>query len=93
MKKTYDRILEMRGNLLTVIAKGVALGEIATIYKKSGEEVLASVLRIEGERVTAADAGDVLDDLLQIGGIKRCEFYVAAAGADSGEHLSGIVAD
>ena len=31
MKKTYDRIVDMRGNLLTVIAKDVSLGEIARI--------------------------------------------------------------
>lgn len=50
--KIYDRILNMRGNLLTVNAKGVALGELALIHKKNGEKTYASVLRIEGELVT-----------------------------------------
>lgn len=52
MKKTYDRIVDMRGNLLTVLAKEVSLGEIARIYKQTGEEIFASVLSIDGELVT-----------------------------------------
>jgi V/A-type H+-transporting ATPase subunit B len=52
MKKVYDRIVDMRGNLITVIAKGVSLGELARIHKKNGHEVFASVLRIEGEKIT-----------------------------------------
>ena len=31
MKKVYDRIVDMRGNLITVIAHGVSLGELARI--------------------------------------------------------------
>ncbi|GAM26811.1 hypothetical protein SAMD00019534_099860, partial [Acytostelium subglobosum LB1] len=48
----YDRIVDMRGNLLTVIAQDVSLGEMARIHKKSGESVYASVLRINGDKVT-----------------------------------------
>lgn len=52
MKKTYDRIVDMRGNLLTVFAKDVSLGEIARVYKQSGTSVYASVLSFDSERVT-----------------------------------------
>lgn len=52
MRKIYDRIVDMRGNLLTVIAKGVALGELAQVHKRNGTHTFASVLRLEGEVVT-----------------------------------------
>lgn len=52
MKKVYDRIMAMRGNLLSVMAKGVTLGELARIHKHDGRSTYASVLRIEGENVT-----------------------------------------
>lgn len=52
MKKVYDRILNMRGNLLTVEAQNVSLGEVARLQKKNGDVTYASVLRIEGEKVT-----------------------------------------
>ena len=52
MKKIYDRIVDMRGNLLTVIAQDVNLGEMARIHKKNGESIYASVLRIDGDKVT-----------------------------------------
>ncbi|MFA6914959.1 MAG: V-type ATP synthase subunit B [Parachlamydiales bacterium] len=52
MKIVYDRILKMRGNLITVRAKGVSMGELARITLKDGREVFASVLRIEEEEVT-----------------------------------------
>ncbi len=52
MRKVYDRILDMRGNLITVMAKGVSLGELARIHKRNGRSTLSSVLRIEGEKVT-----------------------------------------
>lgn len=42
----------MRGNLITVTAKGVGLGELARIDLKDGRSVYASVLRIEGDQVT-----------------------------------------
>ncbi len=53
MKKVYERILDMRGNLITVKAKGVSLGELARIEVQGGRRsIYASVLRIEGEVVT-----------------------------------------
>lgn len=52
MKKIYDRIVDMRGNLLTVLAENVSLGELARIHKQNGDTIYASVLRIEGSKVT-----------------------------------------
>lgn len=52
MKKVYDQIVDMRGNLLTVMAENVSLGEMACIYKKNGEHLYASVLQVDGEKVT-----------------------------------------
>lgn len=52
MKTVYDRIVDMRGNLITVIASGVGLGELAQIDLQDGRTILASVLRIEGDKVT-----------------------------------------
>jgi len=52
MKKLYDRILDMRGSLLTIIAKNIRLGEMARIYKQSGDQAYASVLSIDREKVT-----------------------------------------
>lgn len=52
MKKLYDRIVDMRGNLITVIAQGVSLGELARVFKRDGRTTYASVLRIEGDVVT-----------------------------------------
>jgi V/A-type H+-transporting ATPase subunit B len=52
MKIIYDRINNMRGNLITVTAKAVGLGELARIDLKDGRSVYASVLRIEGDQVT-----------------------------------------
>ena len=52
MKKLYDRIIDIRGNLVTVMAKGVKLGELAKIQRQNGETVFASVLSIDGEKIT-----------------------------------------
>ncbi len=52
MRKTYDRIVDMRGNLLTVHARDVGLGEMAKISKRNGETTYASVLGIDGEKIT-----------------------------------------
>lgn len=52
MKKVYDRINDMRGNLITVTATDVSLGELARIDLQDGRSVYASVLRIEGDQVT-----------------------------------------
>ncbi len=52
MKTVYDRINDMRGNLVTVVAEGVGLGELALIQLKDGRKVYASVIRIEGKQAT-----------------------------------------
>jgi V/A-type H+-transporting ATPase subunit B len=52
MRATYERIDEMRGNLITVTAENVALGELARIETKDGRLALASVLRIDANKVT-----------------------------------------
>jgi len=52
MKKVYDKIVDMRGNLVTVTGKNIHMGELARIEKKDGTALYASVLRIDGEKVT-----------------------------------------
>lgn len=52
MKAVYDRINDMRGNLITLNAEGVGLGELARIDLRDGRSVYASALRIEGDQVT-----------------------------------------
>ncbi len=52
MRKLYDRIIDMRGSLLTVKAKNVGLGEMARVYKQNGDQTYAFVLRIDREKVT-----------------------------------------
>jgi V/A-type H+-transporting ATPase subunit B len=52
MKTVYDKIEDMRGNLITLHAEGVALGELARVDLSDGRSVFASVLRIEGNKVT-----------------------------------------
>ena len=52
MRKVYDRIINIRGNLISVNAEGVALGEVARVEKRNGMTTLASVLRFEDDLVT-----------------------------------------
>ena len=52
MNTVYERIQDMRGNLISVIAEGVGLGELARVDLKNGRSVFASVLRIDGLKVT-----------------------------------------
>lgn len=52
MRTVYERIENMRGNLATVRATGVALGELARIDLADGRSLYASVLRIDGDQVT-----------------------------------------
>lgn len=52
MKIVYDRINDIRGNLVTLTAKGVCLGELARIDLSDGSALFASVLRINGDQVT-----------------------------------------
>lgn len=51
MKTVYNRIKKMRGNLITVDAEGVGLGELARIELRDGRHLFASVLRIIGGEV------------------------------------------
>lgn len=51
MKKVYDRILNIRGSLLTLCAKGVTLGELARIERRDGRHCYGSVLSIDHENV------------------------------------------
>ena len=52
MKMVYDKINDMRGNLITVKAQNVGLGELARIDLKNGRSIYASVLSFEGDKVT-----------------------------------------
>ncbi len=52
MRTIYEKITDMRGNLISVIADNVGLGELARIDMKDGRSAYASVLRIEGHKVT-----------------------------------------
>ncbi len=52
MKKVHDRINDMRGNLITVTAEEISLGELARIDREDGAPTYASVLRFEGDQVT-----------------------------------------
>lgn len=52
MRTIYEKITDMRGNLITVMADNVGLGELARIDMQSGRHAYASVLRIEGSKVT-----------------------------------------
>ncbi|MBS0634554.1 MAG: V-type ATP synthase subunit B [Verrucomicrobia bacterium] len=52
MRTIYERITDMRGNLISVLADNVGMGELARIDMKDGRHAYASVLRIEGSKVT-----------------------------------------
>lgn len=51
MRKIYDRITDMKGNLITVTAQGVGLGELARIHKQSGQSTYGSVLSFDHDLV------------------------------------------
>lgn len=52
MKTVYDKIHDMRGNLVTVFASKASLGELAEIELKDGRKTLAQVIKIEADKVT-----------------------------------------
>ncbi len=52
MRKIYDRIVDLRGNLITVAAENIGLGELAEIHKSNGTSTYASVLNFQGDLVT-----------------------------------------
>ncbi len=85
MKKVYDRIVDMRGNLITVIADGVYLGELARIDLNDGRSVFASVLRIDGEKVTL----QVFENTRGISTGDRVTFLKRQMQATYGEDLLG----
>ncbi len=51
MKKIYDRIVNMKGNLISVNAKNVGMGELAIVYKSNNTQTLASVIKFENDLV------------------------------------------
>lgn len=51
MRVVHDRIESVRGNLITVKASGVALGELARLVRRDGRSTLASALRFDGQNV------------------------------------------
>jgi V/A-type H+/Na+-transporting ATPase subunit B len=52
MKTIHERINDMRGNLITVTASGVGLGELARIDRSDGRSTYASVIRLNGDQAT-----------------------------------------
>jgi len=85
MKKVHDRINNMRGNLITVTAEDVGLGELAEVKLKDGRTVYASVLRIEGNQVTL----QVFQDSRGISTGDRVTFLKHKMQATFGDSLLG----
>lgn len=85
MKIVYEKINNMRGNLITVAATGVGLGELARIELKDGRSVYASVLRIEGDQVTL----QVFQNTRGISTGDRVTFLNRQMQATYGENLLG----
>jgi len=85
MKKIYNKIKNMRGNLITLNADGVSLNELARIDLKDGRRVYASVLRIEGDEVTL----QVFQNTRGISTEDRVTFLVREMQATYGESLLG----
>lgn len=52
MRKIYERIIDLRGNLITVRAENVGLGELARIEKRNGTWTFGSVLDFDDDLVT-----------------------------------------
>jgi V/A-type H+-transporting ATPase subunit B len=52
MRKVYDKIIDIKGSLLTVQAKDVKLGELARLTRQNGTSTYASVLKIDHDKVT-----------------------------------------
>ena len=51
MRTYYDEIVQIAGNVVTVVAKGVGYDELAVVSTQ-GATSLAQVIRLEGERVS-----------------------------------------
>src|SRR3990167_9581873 len=52
MLKIYDRIINIKGSLISVKATGVSLGELGIIYKSDGSSTFASVIKFDNDLVT-----------------------------------------
>ncbi|NGX55810.1 MAG: V-type sodium ATPase subunit B [Candidatus Anoxychlamydiales bacterium] len=52
MIKVFDRILDMRGSLISVRAENVGLNELVKIYKSNGSHTNGTVLKIDEDIVT-----------------------------------------
>lgn len=85
MKKIYDRINDMRGNLITVEAEDVSLGELATIGKRDGSVTLSQVLQIDGNNVTL----QVFGGIRGISTGDKVVFLKRQMEATFGKHLLG----
>jgi V/A-type H+-transporting ATPase subunit B len=48
----YTQVVSIVGDILTIRADGVAFGELALVENGSGEESLAQVIRLDGERAS-----------------------------------------
>ena len=91
MKKVYDKIIDIRGSLITVFAKDVGLNELAQIRRKSGHVTYASVLRFEGEKVTLQAFEDTrgisTDDEVAF---LSCQVSVKTGDGMLGRRFSGV---
>lgn len=85
MNRIYERIVDIRGNLITVMARGVKIGELAQIERRSGEKSFASVLSIEGEKVTL----QAFDDPRGVSTGDRVLFFGHPMRATTGAALLG----
>ncbi|MBB64011.1 MAG: V-type ATP synthase subunit B [Waddliaceae bacterium] len=85
MKKVYDRINDMRGNLITVTAEGAKLGELAQVDLSDGRSILASVLRIDGDEVTL----QVFENTRGISTADKVTFLTREMQATFGDALLG----
>lgn len=52
MQKQYNRIENIKGNIIEVRAKNVGLNELAQVILKSGESSLAEVIGFKGDKVS-----------------------------------------
>lgn len=85
MKKICEKIINIRGSLITVRCGGVRLGELALVRVKSGEDTYASVLRIDGEEVTL----QVFDHTRGISTGDQVEFLQKQMRVQCGDDLLG----
>ncbi len=85
MKTVHDRIIDLRGNLITVKSKDVGLGELAKIDLKDGRSILSRTIRVEGELVTL----QVFQNTRGISTNDRVTFLKRPMEAIFGENLLG----